>query len=210
MTSAIVSSDELARLKAAPGEEGAHDLIRRRWSPRAFADRPIPAGDLRTLLNAARWAASSFNEQPWRFIVATQAEPEAYGKLLGSLVEANQRWAKNAPVLMLTAGKRTFSHNGSPNPYALHDAGMALANLMFQATAMGLAVHAMGGFDRAKARAAFGIPEDYELGAAVAIGYPGNPADLPEALRSVETAPRSRKPLSELAYSGAWGQPAAL
>ena len=111
---------------------------------------------------------------------------------------------------MLTAARRTFSQTGKPNYHALHDTGMALAHLMLQATFMGLAAHAMAGFQHDKSREAFSIPEDYDLGAAVAIGYPGDPASLPPRLQASEIAPRSRKPLSEVVFSGVWGQPAVL
>jgi nitroreductase len=202
--------EKLLEAKAAEAAPDTHDLIRHRWSPRAFSDRDVSNADLRALLDAARWAPSSYNEQPWRFIVGVKSDGDAYGKLLGTLMEANRVWAEKAPVLLLTVGKRTFSHNGSDNRYAMHDAGMALANLMIQATAMGLSVHAMGGFDLEAARREFNIPEDYELGAAAAIGYPGSPADLPEHLRQAELAPRSRKPLSDLAFGETWGQPVKL
>lgn len=183
----------------APALPGTHELIRTRWSPRAFSNREVAPEELHALLEAARWAASSFNEQPWRFLIAGRADGEAYRKLFESLVDANRKWAGDAPVLLLTVSKRTFTHNGAPNRYALHDAGMALANLMLQATSMGLSVHAMGGFDHDKARAAFGVPDEYELGAVAAIGYPLG-----------EAPSRSRKPLSELVFSGAWGKPASL
>jgi nitroreductase len=198
------------QIKLAPTEPRVHELIRQRWSPRAFSDREVSSQDLRVLFEAAEWAASCFNEQPWRFIVATRADQPNWQKLLDCLVEANRTWARNAPVLMLTAAKRVFSQTGKPNYHALHDTGMALANLMLQATSMGLAAHAMAGFDHDKARAAFGIPEDYELGAAVAIGYPGDPASLPPRLQAAEIAPRTRKPLSDIVFSGDWGRAAGL
>ena len=191
--------------KAADTSAELHEAIRNRWSPRAFAERDIQAEDLRRLLEAARWSASCFNEQPWRFVLASKADAAAYHKMLSVLSERNQKWARTAPLLMLTAGKRTFSHNGAPNRFALHDAGMALATLMVQATAMGLSVHAMGGFDQVRARAEFGIPDDYEVGAAVALGYLGDSSSLPEEFQENERAPRKRKPLAEIAFQGAWG-----
>ena len=197
-------------IKLAPTDPRVHELIRQRRSPRAFSDRDVPAQDLRVLFEAAEWAASSFNEQPWRFIVTTRSDRPNWQKLLECLVEANQTWARNAPVLILTAAKRAFIQTGKPNYHALHDTGMALANLMLQATSMGLAAHAMAGFDHDKSRAAFSIPEDYDLGAAVAIGYPGDPASLPPRLQAAEIAPRTRKPLSDLVFAGAWGQPYSL
>jgi nitroreductase len=165
---------------------------------------------LRTILEAARWAASSYNEQPWRFFVAKKSDGPAYDKLLHLLVPANQDWAKTAPVLIITAAKRTFSHNGTPNYYALHDAGQALANLFLQATALGLHAHGMGGFDHARARQELNVPDDYELGAAVALGYLGPADQLNESQRRSELAPRRRKPLDEIAFGAGWNQPLDL
>src|SRR5437868_15305001 len=104
-----------------------YELIRRRWSPRSFSNREVSTEDLKTILEAARWAASSYNEQPWRFLVARKSDHAAYEKILNLLAPANQAWAKTAPVLLIMAAKRTFSHNGSPNRFGLHDAGQALA-----------------------------------------------------------------------------------
>ncbi len=189
-------------LKAAQTSCPVHELIASRWSPRAFSDRDVSREQLISLLEAARWAPSCYNEQPWCFIVARKSDTKTHEKLLGALMEVNQLWARHAPLLILTLGKKTFSHNGTPNPYALHDAGMALSNLALQATALGLSVHFMGGFDRDAARAAFAIPDDYELGAVAAIGYAGDPKGLPENFRQAEMAPRTRKPLADLVYGG--------
>jgi nitroreductase len=172
-------------------------LIAERWSPRGFSDRPVDPVTLRTLFEAARWAASCFNEQPWRFIVATKTEPEQFNRILSTLMEKNQEWAKTAWALAISAGKKTFTHNGAPDRFGLHDAGAALANMMIQATADGLHVHAMGGFDAARARTEFGVPEDFEMGAAFAIGY------LAEGL---EPGPRTRKPLEGLVFGTEWGK----
>lgn len=187
-----------------------HELIRARWSPRSFSDREVSNHDLEIILEAARWAASSYNEQPWRFLVARKSEGAAYEKMLSLLVPSNQAWAKTAPVLIIMAAKRTFSHNGSPNYYGLHDAGQALANLFLQATALGLHAHGMAGFDRERARQELGIPEDYDLGAAVALGYRASPDQLPEKYRQSELAKRERKPLSEIAFGARWNQPLDL
>ena len=200
----------IEEVKSAAALPGTLDVIRRRWSPRAFSERPVSAQDLSLLLEGARWAASSSNEQPWRFIIARKSDPETYQKLLESLVEANQIWARNVPLLLLTVAKRTFTSNGNPNRFALHDTGMALANLMLQATSMGIHVHPMAGYDPAKARTNFAIPEDFELGAVVAIGYLGDPAGLLPKHQQSEAAPRTRKPLEALAFGGVWGQPAVL
>jgi nitroreductase len=177
-----------------------HAPILRRWSPRQFEQRGVPAAALHSLFEAARWAASSFNEQPWRFIVARKGEP-GYDRLLSALSPKNREWAAGAPVLLLTAARRAFSRNGAANLHALHDAGMALATLSIQASAIGLAVHPMAGFDRAAARELFHIPAEYELGATVAIGYPVD-AEPPST--------RTRRPLSELVFSEDWDRPAIL
>jgi nitroreductase len=201
-TDTLTSTSELSALKAAQTQQPVHELIGKRWSPRAFSNREVTPEQVVSLLEAARWAPSAYNEQPWRFIVASKNDPETYGKLLGSLMELNQLWARNAPVLILTLAKKTFTHNGTPNLYALHDAGMAAANLALEATALGLNVHFMAGFNKAVARTAFQIPDDYELGTVVAIGYAGDPSSLPERFQQAELAPRSRKPLAELVYAG--------
>ena len=187
-------------------EVPVHDLIRERRSPLAYSDRPVGTGELRSLLEAARWAASSFNQQPWHFIVATKEVPAEYERLLGCLAPANALWAQHAPVLMLTVAKLTFDANGAPNRHALHDVGQAAAGLALQATALGLAAHQMGGFDGERARAEFSIPGDYEPVAAIAVGYPGDPESLPERLRAREGAPRTRRGLGEFVFTGRWGR----
>jgi nitroreductase len=177
-----------------------HKLIQTRWSPRAFSEREVSNEDLKTVLEAASWAASSYNEQPWRFLVARKSDGEAYQKMLSVLVPFNQNWAKTAPVLIITAGKKTFSHNQTPNRYALHDAGAALAYLFLQANELGLHAHGMGGLDFEKARTVLAIPDDYEVGAAAALGYLGEE----------EIAKRNRKPIDEIVYGATWGQPLSL
>jgi nitroreductase len=159
------------------------------------------------MFEAARWAPSSYNEQPWRFLLATKFDPDAYQKILDLLVEFNQRWASTAPVLVITAAKKTFTRQGTPNRHALHDAGAALAQLMLQATALGLHAHGMAGFDHERARQVLGIPDDYEVGAALAIGYLDAPERLPEQYRAGETSPRQRKPLDQIVFGGQWEQP---
>lgn len=186
-----------------------HDLIRRRWSPLAFADRPVEAETLQSLFEAARWSPSCYNEQPWRLIVCTREHPDDHRRLVECLASGNVPWAQHAPVLMLSVAKRTFSHNGSPNRHGWHDVGLAVENLILQATALGLFVHQMGGYDPDKARATFGIPEDYEPVAAIALGYPGDASRLPAPLQDRERGARSRKPLESLIFEGQWGRPAA-
>jgi nitroreductase len=196
--------------KLADTVPAVHELIRSRWSPRAFSSREVSDEDLRTIFEAGRWAASSYNEQPWRFLVARRSDPSAYEKILHLLMPFNQAWAQTAPVLFITAARKAFSHNGVPNYYALHDAGQALANVFLQATALGLHGHGMGGFDRDRARVELGIPEDYEVGAAAALGYLGSPDQLNEQQRQQELARRTRKPLSEIVFGTEFGQPLKL
>ncbi len=195
---------------AAPTESPVHDLIRRRRSPRAFAGRPVEPEKLRSLLEAARWAPSSSNEQPWAYLVATREEPEQFARLLGVLVEGNRAWAQKAPVLMLSVAKLRFDKNGNLNRHAFHDVGLATANLVTQATAMGLSAHQMAGFDAEKAREVFAIPEGWEPVAAIALGYPGDASALTGRLRDLELAPRTRKPLEEFVFTGRWGQTSRL
>jgi nitroreductase len=183
-----------------------HDLIKERRSPLAYSDRPVGREELRSLLEAARWAASSYNQQPWHFIVATKEDPREYERLLGCIVPANALWAASAPVLMLSVAKLTYDSNGAPNRHALYDIGQATANLAIQATALGLALHQMGGFDMERAREEFQIPEGYEPVAAIAVGYPGDPASLPESLRARASALRTRRELGEFVFTGRWGK----
>jgi len=205
-TTAKIAPEEIEKLKHAPAIEGIPELILKRWSPRAFAEKEVPSGDLERLFVAASWAASSFNEQPWRFFLGRRGD-ETYKKIFDSLVEFNQSWAKSAPVLVLSIGKKTFTQNGNPNGFALHDTGAATAYLSLEATALGLHTHSMAGFDKDLARASFGIPSDYEIGAVTAIGYFGDPSILPEQAQQMEVSPRTRKPVAEFVFSG-WGTPA--
>jgi nitroreductase len=194
--------------KSAPTDVPIHQLLRNRWSPRAFADKSVPPDVLRSLFEAARWAPSSNNEQPWAYLVATKDDPENFAKMLGTLVEFNQSWAKHAPVLALSVAHLNNARDRKPNRVALHDVGSATAQLTFEANARGLFVHQMAGFDGNKARAVFHIPEDWQPVAAMAIGYAGDPESLPQPLRDRELAPRTRKPLSQVAMTGDWGQTA--
>jgi nitroreductase len=200
------SPEVIEKLKHAPPIAGVHDLIHRRWSPRAYADKEVPAAEFKRLFEAARWAASSSNEQPWRFLVGRRGD-ETYQKIFNALVEFNQSWARSAPVLVLSVAKKTFTQKGSPNRHGLHDTGAAMANLALQATHDGLHTHSMAGFDNELMRASFAIPSDYELGAVTAIGYFGDPSSLPEHLHKQEVSPRQRKPLEEFVFSD-WEKPA--
>ena len=201
-------SQDLEALKHGPTESGVDDLILKRWSPRTFADKPVSSEDLTRIFTAASWAASSSNEQPWRFLVGKKGDP-TYAKIFDTLVEFNQSWAKSAPILVLSVAKKTFTKNGQPNHHAQHDTGAASATFSLEATSLGLHTHGMGGFDREKARANFSVPDDFEIGAVWAIGYLGDPSVLPEHLLKMETTPRERKPLAEFVLE-AWDSPAAL
>jgi len=195
------------RKRPAPATEPIHDLILHRWSPRAFDSRAVEPDKLRTLFEAARWSASSYNAQPWYFIVGTKNDPENYKKVLDSFVEFNQGWAKSAPVVALSVAGFKMPHDGSTNRHAFHDVGQAAATLALQATGLGLQVHQMAGIIPDKAREIFGIPPDFEAVAGFAIGYPGDPMTLPEGrLRDQETGTRQRKPASSFVFTGKWGE----
>jgi nitroreductase len=186
------------------------ELLKRRWSPRAFADRPVEPEKLLSLWEAARWAASTANQQPWSFIVATKQDEAEYARLLSCLRENNQQWASRAPVLMVSVAKLAFDANGQPNRHAFHDVGLAVANLIMQATALGLGVHQMAGIYPDRVRELYGIPEDFEPVAGIVLGYPGDPASLPDELRQRELAPRTRRSLDTFVFQGAWGETASM
>jgi nitroreductase len=179
-----------------------NELIATRWSPREFLNRRVEPEKLHALFEAARWAASCFNEQPWRFVVATKDDPEAFAKVLGVLMEKNQQWAKTAWVVGFSAGKRTFTQSGGPDRFGLHDTGAASATLSIEAVSLGLRTHFMGGFDAVRARSEFHVPDDFEIGAAFAIGYIDETATVPPV--------RTRKPLEDIVFGEDWGTPAKL
>ncbi len=190
--------------KQATPDHPIHDLIARRWSPYAFADRPASEEDLRSLFEAARWAASSYNEQPWSYIVATRADTAEFERLLSCLVEGNQAWAKAAPVLALGCTRLHFVRNNKPNAAAVHDLGLASATLTLEATARGLYVHQMIGILPDKARELYQIPDGVQPLTGIAIGYAADPNNLPEAYKQRDLAPRQRKPLAEFVFGGQW------
>ncbi|HUB31334.1 MAG TPA: nitroreductase family protein [Terracidiphilus sp.] len=204
-----LSATEVHHLKQAPTDEEVLPVVRTRWSPRSFSDRQVSAADLRKVFEAARWAPSSFNEQPWRFLLGVRGS-DAYQKIASALGEFNQSWALSAPVLILGAAKTRFTHNHAENIYGYFDLGAASGFITLQAAALGLHTHQMAGFDHDAARRAFQIPEEYVLGSVIALGYQGEPSALSkEQMVAQETAPRSRKSLSEIVFS-AWGKPATL
>ena len=190
--------------KRAAHDHPIHEHIAERWSPYGFSDQPVPSDVLRSLFEAARWSPSSYNEQPWSFIVATKDSPEQYQQVLNCLLEGNQGWAQNAPVLALGCTSTRFSRNDKPNAAATHDLGLAAAHLTFEATARGLAVHQMIGIVPSKARAEFEIPEGVDPLTALAIGYAAPADTLADALKDRDTSPRQRKPLAEFVFSGKW------
>jgi nitroreductase len=182
-------------------ESPMHDLIARRWSPREFSNRPVEPENLSSLFEAARWAPSSYNQQPWSFVVARRENPADFERLLGLLAEQNAAWARSAPVLAISVAQRNFSHNGQPNRFAFHDVGQAVAYLTTQATSLGLSVHQMGGYDVERARELLAIPAGYEPVAAIALGYAQYPAAPP-------LSARARRAASEFVFSGEWGRKA--
>lgn len=204
-----LTASEVHQMKyAQPSTEGVLPVILERWSPRAFTDQDVSPADLKVIFEAARWAPSSFNEQPRRFIIGHR-NSETYKKIADSLVPFNQAWATTAPVLILSVAKTRFSNNDSPNNYAVHDLGAADGFITLQAASMGIATHQMAGFDQAKAREAFAIPEVYAIGSVMAMGHQGEPSILGEHYQGQEQSPRSRKALSEIVLSE-WDHPADL
>jgi nitroreductase len=188
-----------------------HDLLRRRWSPYQFSAAPVAAADLRSIFEAARWAPSSYNEQPWRFLVAERADEAEFQRVLSCLVETNQVWAQHAAVLAIAVTVRRFARNGKENRACEHDLGLAAAQLTVEATARGLFVHQMIGIDPDRARAVFSIPEEATPLTGIAIGHTGPAAAaLDGSYQARDEATRTRKPLSELVFRGSWGKPAPL
>jgi nitroreductase len=194
--------------KPAITQESIHDLIARRWSPRAFDEsKPVPPQAIISLCEAARWAPSSYGDEPWRYIVWDKlADPVAWHRAFSCLAETNQAWVKRAPLLMLSLANDNFRHNGSANRFAQHDTGMASMALVLQAVALGLVAHQMGGFDATKISEAFEIPEHYVCMSMIAIGYPASADILEGKLKERELAPRSRQSLGAHFFAGAWGK----
>jgi nitroreductase len=183
------------------------DLLARRWSPRAFEPgRPVPREALLALLQAARAAPSCFNEQPWRFLVFDGQDADALERARGCLNSGNA-WARNAPVLLLSVAVDRWQRDGSPNRFAQHDVGLASENLAIEATALGLSIHFMAGFDDARARQVFGIPDGFTPMVMAAVGYRGDPETLSPKQKERELAPRTRKALGEIAFAGRWACP---
>ncbi len=185
------------------------DVIRSRWSPAIYSLRSVEPEKLLSVLEAARWAPSSNNAQPWSFLVARKEEPEEFARMLSCLVPGNVTWAQYVPVLMISVAKLRFDRNDNANRHAFHDTGIATGFLMLQAAELGMMAHGMAGFDAAKARELFGIPESHEAVAAIALGYPGDEQGAPEELRK-RNQRRSRRRLDQFVFAGRWGQPLPL
>jgi nitroreductase len=178
-----------------------HALIKDRKSIRAFDSKPIPEAEVHKLFEAARWAASSMNEQPWRFILADRSKNAAWFELiLSTLNESNRVWAKEGAMLTVVLSRKNFTHNGLPNKHAMHDTGLAISNLSIQATAAGIYLHQMGGFDNEKLRTALQIDPLFEIVSVLVLGYPGKVDQLPAHLQERELKPRVRKPLDQIVY----------
>lgn len=187
-----------------------HPLLAQRASSKLFAERDVSPQTLGTLLEAARWAPSSRNEQPWRVLVIRRSDREAHAAMLDVLSENNRQWAGSAPLLLMGVAARLSAHNGRPNAYAWYDTGQAIAHLTFQACASGLVMRQMGGFDKEKARHTFNIPDDFDPVVTLALGYPPEEEPRPFSEGAPTTPPRSRRPLAASVFVGAWGNPADL
>lgn len=197
------ASSALVPPRPAPTRRQIHPLLRQRYSPHAFRDEPVSPKATERVLEAARWAPSSFNEQPWRFLVADRFEqPGTHAAIVDVLAEGNQAWASKAPVLILTAAKTSFDRNGEENPHARHDVGLAMAQFTMQATAEGLGVHQMGGFDAEQAKRRFGLADDVDPVTVVALGRPAPRDEIPADLAEREEASRQRRPLEEIVLDG--------
>jgi nitroreductase len=185
------------------------EMIARRWSPVAFDEtRQVEKGKIQTILEAARWAPSCFNEQPWRYLVFDGSDQIALDRARDCLVDGNA-WARKAPILFLSIAYEDFAANGKPNRHAQHDVGLASENLVLEAARLGLAAHQMAGYDADRARREFNIPPRFTPMAMIAVGYPhpGRVEDLPEKIRAREAKSRARKSVSDFAFSGTWDIP---
>ena len=192
--------------KIAKTQVPVHDIIARRWSPRAFdAGKPVNREQLISMLEAARWAPSCFGDEPWRYLVWDKnSNLAAWQRAFDCLGEFNQQWVKNAPILMLATASHTFRHNGKPNAWHMYDTGASSENICLQATSLGLFAHQMGGFDADKIRQEFDIPKEFACLAMIAVGYQTSPDVLPKDLEEKEVADRTRRPLEECFFENSW------
>lgn len=188
-----------------------NELAAKRWSPRAFdATRGVTRAQITALIEAGRWAPSCFGAEPWRFLLWSRADDAAgWQQAFDCLSENNRKWCHKVPLLLLACAGATFEHNGQPNRWAQYDTGMAALALTLEAVAQGLVAHQMGGFDIAKTRSAFAIPEDFTPMAMIAVGYQAEAESIEDAeTRQKELKPRGRKPVAERFFGGRWGRPA--
>jgi nitroreductase len=190
--------------KLAKTKYGIHPLLENRWSPRAFREDSVEKEKLERIFEAAQWSPSSMNEQPWRFIIGEKGT-ETYNKIFDSLVDANKRWAKNAPVLLVSIAQKQFTYNNKENLHFLYDTGQAVAHLTFQAMHEGLYVHQMAGFHFEKIKQYFNVPEDYNVVTVIAIGYLGSPDILEDDLKERENMERVRKEFNEIVFTDFFG-----
>jgi len=196
--------------KPAKTQYNIHPLLKKRWSPRAFDDKPVNKEVLQRILEAAQWSPSSFNEQPWRFLVGIKGD-NTWDKIVETLVEFNLKWAKLAPVLIMSMGKKTLTRNNKPNKVFIYDVGQSVAHITFQVMEEGLYMHQMGGFDAQMATELFQIPEDYQPLTVMAIGYAGSAELLTdEEMRNDERAERKRKELTDLVFQDTFGSKSDL
>ncbi len=194
--------------KNAPTNYVVHPLIEGRWSPRAFEDQPISEQQIRSIFEAARWSPSSRNEQPWRFIVASRlSHPKEFKNILTALDESNQGWAVRASMLAVSFAKKDFEHDNSVNSHSWYDVGLATAQMTVQASQFGISIHQMAGFDEAKIRADFKVPDNYEAIVSMALGFVGNPKTLSPELEKRERAPRVREPQTAFVFGKRWKSP---
>lgn len=201
-TSELATMNRLQTTDARTPDHHINPLLLHRWSPRAMSGEVVKKDTLNRLFEAARWAPSSYNEQPWRFLYATRESP-SWKTFLGLLVEANQAWAHTAGALVVVLSKKTFARNGSDNRVHVFDAGAAWQNIALQGADMGLVVHGMGGFDVERARKELGVPDDFSVIAMIAVGRPGPLENVPENMRGGET-PSGRNKVAEFAFEGAF------
>ena len=198
------------KIKVAATDHPIMRILANRWSPYGFNERLVEEDDLRSLFEAARWAASSYNEQPWNYLIATRDDAPEFARLLSCLEEANQAWAKTAAVLVLGVVSLKFAKDKKDNRAAVHDLGLAAGNLSAEATVRGISIHQMIGIFPEKARELYGIPEHFEAWTAMAIGYKAAPATLPDALKERDLTPRQRKPLDQFVFADHWGKASPL
>lgn len=196
--------------KEAPTDHPVHALVSGRWSPYWFDDREVAPDDLRSILEAARWAPSSYNEQPWSYLVATRNQPEPFGRMIECLVEGNRTWAASAAVLMIGIIARNHARNGAPNRACEHDLGLAAATLTFEASARGISVHQMSGILPEQVHDTYGVPDTHTPLTAIALGYCAPPDQLPERYCDRQHRARERRALDEFVFAGRWGEPAPV